>query len=149
MLKAHPYEKAAYDLYDLLNAHPNIGSGMIGQIKKTKTKDFILMLKSKFNAKGLRCTKLINETIEKVAICGGAGSFLLNQAIRQNADIFITADFKYHQFFDANDKIIIADIGHYESEQFTKELIISHLSEKFPNFALHLSEINTNPIKYY
>ena len=149
MLKAHPYEEAAYDLYDLSNTHPNIGSGMIGQIKKTKTKDFILMLKSKFEAEGLRCTKLINDTIETVAICGGAGSFLLNQAIRQNADIFITADFKYHQFFDANDKIIIADIGHYESEQFTKELIISHLSEKFPNFALHLSEINTNPIKYY
>ena len=70
-------------------------------------------------------------------------------AIREKADIFITADFKYHQFFDANNQIIIADIGHYESEQFTKELIIGYLSQKFPTFALHLSEINTNPIKYY
>jgi putative NIF3 family GTP cyclohydrolase 1 type 2 len=81
-------------------------------------------------------------------VCGGSGSFLLNDAIRQNADVFITADFKYHQFFDAENKIIIADIGHYESEQFTKELIFELLQQKFPNFALHFSETNTNPIKY-
>jgi putative NIF3 family GTP cyclohydrolase 1 type 2 len=81
-------------------------------------------------------------------VCGGSGSFLLNDAIRQNADVFITADFKYHQFFDAENKIIIADIGHYESEQFTKELIFELLQQKFPNFVLHFSETNTNPIKY-
>ena len=97
----------------------------------------------------IRYTKLVRETIKKVAVCGGSGSFLLNNAKSVGADIFITADFKYHEFFNAENDIIIADIGHYESEQFTKELIIRHLSEKFPNFALYLSEINTNPIKYY
>jgi putative NIF3 family GTP cyclohydrolase 1 type 2 len=91
----------------------------------------------------------LNKKISKVAVCGGAGSFLLKNAISQKADIFITGDFKYHEFFDAEDRIVIADVGHYESEQFTSKIIADKLKEKFTNFAIRLTEINTNPINYF
>ena len=97
--------------------------------------------------KYIRHTKLIKNKIQKIAVCGGSGSFLLDDAIKNKADLFITSDFKYHQFFDANNDIIIADIGHYESEQFTKDLIFDLLIKKFPKFAFILSETNTNPIR--
>lgn len=97
----------------------------------------------------IRHTDLVKETIQKVAVCGGAGSFLLSDAIRAQADVFITADYKYHEFFDADNRIIICDIGHYESEVYTKELIQRYLSKKFPNFATILSETITNPVNYY
>ena len=149
MLKAHPYEEVAYDLIPLSNTHPKVGSGMIGEIEAINTLDFFDQIKTIFNCSLIRHSSLCKKQIKRVAVCGGSGSFLLQQAIQNKADIFITSDFKYHEFFNAENNIIIADIGHYESEQFTKELIYSYLSQNFPTFALHLSEINTNPIKYY
>jgi putative NIF3 family GTP cyclohydrolase 1 type 2 len=149
LIKAHPYEEVAYDIYALENKFNNVGAGMIGELeKKTSELDFLNLIKQNFNVKSIRHSKLRNKEIKKVAVCGGSGSFLLSDAINQQADIFISADFKYHQFFDADDKILIADIGHFESEQFTKDLIYDLLIKKFPNFAVHLSKINTNPINY-
>ena len=149
MIKAHPYEEVAYDLYLLDNKHHLVGSGMIGDIDKVSTNDFFDHIKRVLNARIIRHSKIIKKDISKVALCGGSGSFLLTNAIRKKADIFISSDFKYHQFFDANNQIIIADIGHYESEQYTKDLIYEILSQIFPNIALLLSEVNTNPINYY
>ncbi|MEP2510097.1 MAG: Nif3-like dinuclear metal center hexameric protein, partial [Reichenbachiella sp.] len=111
--------------------------------------EFMQLLKDRFNLKVIRHTSFHKNEIKRIAVCGGSGSFLLGDAIRSGADIFITADFKYHEFFDAEQKIIIADIGHYESEVFTKELICNFLKEKFANIALNLSEVDTNPIKYF
>jgi putative NIF3 family GTP cyclohydrolase 1 type 2 len=109
---------------------------------------FLNHLKFNLKAEGIRYTKLGDHKIKKVAVCGGAGSFLLKAAIRSGADIFVTGDFKYHEFFDAENKIIVADVGHYESEQYTKELIADFLRKKFTKFAFHLSQVNTNPINY-
>ena len=148
MNSAHPYEEVAYDIFKLQN-NSNTGSGMIGELKKpTDELEFLNLIKKKFKAAGLRHTKLINRPIKKVAICGGSGSFLLKNAMLENADIFITSDFKYHQFFEAENKILIADIGHYESEQFTIDLISEFLMKKFTNFAIRLTTVNTNPINY-
>jgi putative NIF3 family GTP cyclohydrolase 1 type 2 len=123
---------------------------MIGELAYPMNElDFLNHLKKNMNVEVIRHTQLANKLISKVAVCGGSGSFLLNTAIGQSADIFITGDFKYHQFFDAEDKIIIADIGHYESEQFTNELFYNLLKKKFSSFALRITEINTNPIKYF
>ena len=138
----------------------DFGSGMIGLLKSPMTETaFLNKVKKTMKAGSLRHTALLNKKVSKVAVCGGSGSFLLPEAIRQKADVFVTADFKYHQFFDADNKVVIADIGHYESEQFTKELLRDLLMEKFSIFAprlkkgekgvlLLLSGINTNPIKY-
>jgi putative NIF3 family GTP cyclohydrolase 1 type 2 len=111
--------------------------------------EFLKILKENFDAQGIRYTDFKGDQIKRVAICGGSGSFLLKDAISRGADSFVTADFKYHHFFEADGKILIADIGHYESEHITKEIFYEILSEKFPNFAIHLSKINTNPINYY
>ena len=127
-----------------------VGAGMIGQLNKSiGEKAFLTMLKKKLQTECIRYTRLFGGSIRKVAVCGGSGSFLLDDAINQGADILVTADFKYHQFFDAEDKIIIADIGHYESEQFTMELLYQTLKKKFRNFALQITNINTNPINYF
>ena len=149
LFSSHPYEEVAYDLYNLTNVANKIGAGIIGDLKQeTDELEFLNLLKSRMKADGIRYTELRNKKIKKVAICGGSGSFLLDDAIKNGADIFVTADFKYHQFFDAENGIIIADIGHYESEQFTNELFYDLLKENFNTFALHLSKINTNPINY-
>lgn len=148
MNSAHPYEEVAYDIFKLLN-NSKTGSGMLGELEKpTDELEFLNLIKKKFHAAGLRHTKLINRPIKKVAICGGSGSFLLKNAMLENADIFITSDYKYHQFFEAENKILIADIGHYESEQFTIDLISEFLMKKFTNFAIRLTTVNTNPINY-
>lgn len=145
---AHPYEEVAYDIFKLQNSS-NTGSGLIGVLEKPiEELEFLKLIKKKFHAAGLRHTKLINRPIKKVAICGGSGSFLLKNAMLENADIFITSDYKYHQFFEAENKILIADIGHYESEQFTIDLISEFLMKKFTNFAIRLTTVNTNPINY-
>ncbi len=150
LISAHPYEEVAYDIYPLNNIHQKIGIGMVGQLEKPVDEiQFLETLKSTFNCQGIKHTKLLGKKINKVAVCGGSGSFLLKNALASKADIFVTGDFKYHQFFDAEEKIVIADIGHYESEQFTKELFYELLTKKFPKFAVHLSEINTNPVNYY
>jgi len=149
MLNAHPYEEVAYDVYSLDNKLQNIGGGLIGELEVEENElEFLNRLKIDLKTDCIRHTDLLNKKIKKVAVCGGSGSFLLKDAIRLNADVFITGDFKYHQFFDAEDQIIIADVGHYESEQFTKELIYEILTKKITNFAVRLSEINTNPINY-
>lgn len=150
MIKAHPYEEVAYDIYALENEHPRVGAGLIGELKTPlDEKEMLKKIKTKLKAKCIRHTALSNKKVQKVALCGGSGSFLLKNAIAAQADIFITADFKYHQFFDAENRIIIADIGHYESEQFTIDLIRDVLIKNFPTFAVHFTEINTNPINYY
>jgi dinuclear metal center YbgI/SA1388 family protein len=149
MLKSHPYEEVAYDIIPLLNKNPRSGLGAIGTLKKPLDEiDFLKKIKKIFNANCIRHTSLLNKPIEVVAICGGSGASLLPNAIKANADIFITADFKYHQFFDAEQKILIADIGHFESEQFTVEIFYELLTKKLPNFAVLKSSVNTNPIKY-
>lgn len=149
MLKVHPYEEVAYDIIPLKNTSKHIGAGMIGMLEKPMDSlNFLKWVKKKMKVDCVRHTALIKTTIRTVAICGGSGSFLLSNAVAQGADIFITGDFKYHQFFDANDQIIIADIGHYESEFYTCELLYEKLKEKFSKFAVHLTEKNTNPVIY-
>jgi dinuclear metal center YbgI/SA1388 family protein len=146
---SHPYEEIAYQLYTIENPNQDIGAGLIGQIEaETDTLEFLDLLKSRMRASVVRHTRPIKQKIRTVAVCGGSGSFLLPEAIRQGADVFVTADFKYHQFFDAEGKILIADIGHFESEQFTIDLLAEFLQEKFTTFAVRLTEINTNPIHY-
>ena len=147
--EAHPYEEIAYEIVALENDHPLVGSGMIGTLsEEMDTTDFLHIVKSTMKSGCIRHSRLVKKNVRTIAICGGAGSFLLPHAIRAGADIFITGDYKYHQFFDADGKIVIADIGHFESEQYTGELIYEVLSQKFGNFAVHLSKVNTNPINY-
>jgi putative NIF3 family GTP cyclohydrolase 1 type 2 len=149
LLNAHPYEEVAYDIYPLDNDYQQGGIGMIGELEKPMEEmQFLRKLKDIFNCQIVKHTQILRKPISKVAVCGGSGSTYLNKALAQKADIYISGDFKYHQFFDAENKIIIADIGHYESEQFTKEVFYELLTKKFPKFAVHLSEINTNPVNY-
>jgi dinuclear metal center YbgI/SA1388 family protein len=149
MKNAHPYEEVAYQIYLLDNVFPQVGSGIVGELKEeVDSEEFLEILKRTMNTDCIRHTKLVRSTIRKVAVCGGSGSFLLNNAKGVGADIFITSDFKYHEFFTAENNIIIADVGHYESEQFTKELIYDLLINNFSKFAVLLSKINTNPINY-
>ena len=146
---SHPYEEVAYDLHSISNNFHEVGSGMIGSLdEEMDAIDFLNYVKEKLKIKVIRHTALINKKIKRVAVCGGAGSFLLPNAIMAGADVFITADFKYHEFFDADQKIIVADVGHYESEQFTQELLFNLITKKFPSFVLLLTEQNTNPINY-
>jgi dinuclear metal center YbgI/SA1388 family protein len=150
LVLAHPYEEVAYDLYTLGNNNQQVGSGMIGELEFAANEDaFLYFLKEKMGAPVIRHTALSGKQIKKVAVCGGAGGFLLKQAIAAGADIFITADYKYHEFFDADGKIIIADIGHFESEQFTQQLLYEIIQNKFTTFAVRLTGINTNPVKYF
>ncbi len=146
----HPYEEVAYYLSPLTNENQEIGSGMIGEFSDAlEPLDFLGRLKSSMDLKIIRHTPLLERKVKKVAVCGGAGSFLLPLAIQSKADAFISADFKYHEFFDAEGKIIIADIGHYESEVFTKDLLKEILMKKFPTFAINFSKTVTNPISYF
>ncbi len=148
--KAHPYEEVAYYLSPLSNENQEVGSGMVGTLKEgMATENFFKLLKSKFNLEVIKHTAIHQDQVKKIAVCGGAGSFLLRKAITAGADVFVSADFKYHEYFDAENRIIIADIGHYESEAFTKELIYEFLNEKIANIALNLSERVTNPVKYF
>lgn len=150
MLAAHPYEEVAYHSIGLDNKFQYVGSGIIGNLDQPLDgSEFLAYLKQHLNLQVIRHTRLLNKKIERVAVCGGAGGFLLGDAKRSGADIFITADYKYHEFFDAENDIVIADIGHYESEQFTQELLIDIIRKKFVNFAVLLTQIDTNPIKYY
>jgi dinuclear metal center YbgI/SA1388 family protein len=147
--KSHKYEEIAYYIYALENKNQYIGAGMTGELKEPMDADlFLNHLKKVMKTSSVRYTAPLTEKVKKVAVCGGSGSFLLQQAIRSGAQVFVSADFKYHQFFDAEGKIMIADIGHFESEQFTIDLLGAYLREKFPKFAVRLTELNTNPINY-
>jgi dinuclear metal center YbgI/SA1388 family protein len=149
LLQAHPYEEVAYDIYPLDNEYTQAGIGMIGELQEPSDElDFLRKLKETFNCEVVKHTQLLGKPIKKVAVCGGSGSTYMGKAMAQKADIFISGDFKYHQFFDAENQIIIADIGHYESEQFTKEVFYELLTKKFPKFAVHLSDFSTNPVSY-
>lgn len=147
--KAHPYEVVAYDIYSLDNRHPSIGAGLAGELPKAADEaKFLQQVKTAFGCGAIRHTKLLGKKVKRVALCGGSGSFLLRDAIAAKADIFITGDFKYHQFFDAENKLVIADIGHYESERFTPEIFYAVIRKKLPKFAVHLSNLTTNPVNY-
>jgi dinuclear metal center YbgI/SA1388 family protein len=149
MLAAHPYEEVAYDVVTLDNAHQGIGAGMIGELPEyMEAMPFLEYLKSVMQTDCVRYTELLKNPIRRVAVCGGSGQFLLRQAMAQKADIFITADYKYHQFFDAEGKIVIADIGHFESEQFTIDLFYELITKKFDTFAVYRTAVNTNPVNY-
>jgi dinuclear metal center YbgI/SA1388 family protein len=149
LFEVHPYEEVAYDIVPLDNINQDIGMGMVGELEEEKSEtEFLNFLKETMNAKGIRHSILLNKPIKKVAVLGGSGSFAIENAINAKADIYITADIKYHEFYKAENKLIIADIGHYESEQFTKNLLVEILTKKFPNFAIILSKKNTNPIYY-
>ena len=146
---SHPYEEVAYYLNRVENENQEIGAGLIGETANPEEPiQFLTRLKKLMNVSVIRHTPVLDRPLQKVAVCGGAGSFLLPEAISQTADVFISADFKYHEFFDAEGKIIIADIGHYESEQFTNELLVEVLSKNFHTFAINFSKTVTNPISY-
>lgn len=148
--EAHSYEEVAYYLHTLENTNQEIGSGAIGNLPTAiQDIDFLPYLKQKMNLACIRHTPLLGRQVRTVALCGGTGSFLLNNAVRQGADVFISADFKYHEFFDADGRIVIADIGHYESEVSTNTLLADYLKTHFPDLPIHLTTINTNPIQYH
>jgi len=147
--KSHPYEEVAYYLSSLENENKEVGAGMIGDLEQEMEPiEFLARLKKAMNTSCIRHTAPV-KNIKKVAVCGGAGSFLLASAISQRADVLVSSDFKYHEFFDADQKIMIADVGHYESEQFTKDLLIEVLKEKFTTFAIIFSKTATNPLSYF
>lgn len=149
MKLAHPYEEVAHEITPLTNKHAYLGSGMIGELEQPmEAMDFLRLIKERFQCESIRYTSICKHLIERVALCGGSGSFLLNDAKQQGADIFITADFKYHEFFDAEEQLIIADIGHFESEQYTSEWLVWHLTKNFTTFAVRLTNVSTNPINY-
>lgn len=147
---AHPYEEVAYDIVDVANTHPGIGAGLVGELPHAVTETaFLKQLKQAFGCRVIRHTALQGKPVRKVALCGGAGSFLVSKALGAGADIYITGDMKYHEFFDANGRLIIADIGHFESEQFTIDLLAGILQEKFPTFAVLKTALKTNPVHYF
>lgn len=146
---SHPYEEVAYYLSVLENENQEVGAGIVGDLPAAEEPvSFLKRLKTVMKTECVRHTKPIPGMINTVAVCGGSGSFLLPQAIASGAQVYISADFKYHEFFDAEGKIMVADIGHYESEQFTKDLLGEYLTEKFPTFAVAFSKVITNPISY-
>ena len=150
MIQNHPYEEVAYDYWELENTHAQIGSGMIGELpSEMPLLSFLTLLKEKFNLQMAKYTGNPNKMVKKVAFCGGSGSFLIPCALKQNADLFLSADFKYHEFFDAEDKMTIVDMGHYESEQFTVDLIMRKLQAQCDGIEILPTEMNTNPVSYF
>ena len=149
LFKNHPYDEVAFEVSTLDNYNQNIGMGMIGELEKeTNTIEFLEFVKKTMNVSCIKHSSITKKTIKKVAVLGGSGSFAIQAAKSANADVLITSDLKYHDFFTAENQIILADIGHYESEQYTKNFLAHHLSKKFTNFAVVLSATNTNPVKY-
>jgi len=150
MIAAHPYEEVAYDIIALENRQVQTGSGLVGELPEAMTETaFLGLLKAQFNLSLVRHTPLTGKPVKKIALCGGAGSFLIGAAIAAGADFYVSSDIKYHEFFDANDRLVIADIGHYESEQFTTGLLFDILTEKFPTFAVLKTGVKTNPVHYF
>ncbi len=157
LFESHPYEEVAYEITTLNNPNQHIGMGMTGELEKEMSEaDFLKHIKKTFKSGCVRHSALLGNPIKKVAVLGGSGSFAIEAAKIAGVDAFITADLKYHDFFTAENSLLLADVGHYESEQFTKELLVAHLSKKISNFApalsagrIILSQVNTNPISYY
>ncbi|HET9056650.1 MAG TPA: Nif3-like dinuclear metal center hexameric protein [Chitinophagaceae bacterium] len=150
MIKAHPYEEVGHDIVFLNNKYQKTGSGLIGELPDfVDEMTFLKHIQKVFGLKLIRHSPFMGKKVKKVAVCGGAGSFLISKALSVGADFYITADVKYHEFFDANSQMVIADIGHFESEQFTIDLLAELLVQKFPTFAVLKSVIKTNPIQYF
>lgn len=149
LFESHPYEEVAYEIHSLDNKNQQLGMGMIGDLEtEMDEKSFLKQLKETFKTGCVRHSKLLNKPIKKVVVLGGSGAFAINNAKAAGADVYVTADLKYHDFYKAEEKLVLADIGHYESEQFTKNLLYSFLSKKISSFALILADTNTNPIHY-
>ncbi len=149
LFKSHAYEEVAYEIYELQNQHQNIGLGMIGELETPiEAEAFLHFAKEKMQCGGIRHSDFTGKKIKKVAVLGGAGSFAIKNAIQAGADAFLTADLKYHQYYEAENQLLLADIGHFESERYTKNYIVDFLRKKILNFAIILSEENTNPVKY-
>lgn len=149
LLNTHSYDEVAYELVPIQNTDAQLGMGMIGEFDSAISEsEFLNLLRSKMNGRGIRHSELLDRNIKRIAVLGGSGAFAIGAAKAAGVDAFVSADFKYHDFFAAEQRILLVDIGHYESEQYTKNLIVQHLSEKITNFAVLLSEINTNPIFY-
>jgi len=150
MIAAHPYEEVAYDIVALENQNKLVGSGLVGELSQPVSEaEFLDLVKEKFDLSVIRHTPLRGKPVKKLALCGGAGSFLIGAAVAAGADFYISADIKYHEFFDANGRLVIADIGHYESEQFTIDLLFDILTQKFPTFAVLKTGVKTNPVHYF
>ncbi|WP_438965684.1 Nif3-like dinuclear metal center hexameric protein [Flavobacterium sp.] len=146
----HVYEEVAYEIYNLENEHQNIGLGRVGLLEKELSEaEFLQLIREKLDCKGIRHSNLLGKPIKKVAVLGGSGSYAIKNAINSGADAYVTSDLKYHQFYEAENSILLADIGHFESERFTKNYIVDYLKEKITNFAIILSQENTNPVKYF
>ena len=149
LLAAHPYEEPAFDLYPLQNSWAQAGAGVIGELESPETElEFLKRIKKIFEAECLRHNKLTGREIRTVALCGGAGAFLIPQAIRSRADVFITGEIKYHDYFGHEADILLAETGHYESEQYTKEIFYTIIRDEFPYLEMQMTKVNTNPIKY-
>jgi dinuclear metal center YbgI/SA1388 family protein len=145
----HVYEEVAYEIYDLQNLHQNIGLGMVGELETPMTElAFLSFVKDKMQCGGIRHSALLGKTVCKVAVLGGSGSFAIKNAIQAGVDVFLTSDLKYHNFYESDNQMVLADIGHFESERYTKNYIVDYLKEKITNFAIVLTEENTNPVKY-
>ncbi len=145
----HVYEEVAYEIYDLQNQHQNIGLGMIGELENPMNEtDFLLFVKDKMQVPAIRHSEFLNQKVQKIAVLGGSGSYAIKNAIASGATVFLTADLKYHNFYEAENQILLADIGHFESERYTKNYIVDYLTKKMLNFAIIFSEENTNPVKY-
>jgi dinuclear metal center YbgI/SA1388 family protein len=150
MIESHPYEEVAYDILSLSNYISDVGSGLVGELAEEADENQLLQrIRNSFNLKVIKHTRLLGKKVKKIAVCGGAGSFLIGAAIASSADVYITSDIKYHEFFDADNKILLIDIGHYESESFTMDLLSTNLKEKFRNFAVLKTKMNTNPVRYF
>ena len=149
LFESNPYEEVAYEIHSLENTNQHLGMGMIGELEnETTAKDFLQQVKETFNCGGIRHSSLLEKPVKKIAVLGGSGAFAIENAKAAGADVFLTADLKYHDYYKAEQKLVLADIGHYESEQFTKNLLYSFLSKKISSFALILADTNTNPIHY-
>jgi len=145
----HPYEEVSYEITNLENENQHLGLGMIGELDKEQDEQaFLNHIKSVFKTGGVRHSALLGKKIKKVAVLGGSGAFAIAAAKAQGADVYITADLKYHDYYQAENKILLADVGHFESERFTKSHIARYLTKKLTNFAVILSSKNTNPINY-
>ena len=150
LFNAHPYEEVAYEVVTLENTNQHIGMGMIGELEKPISEtEFLNYLKDNMKINCIRHSNLMNKNIKKIAVLGGSGSYAIDAAKHSGADAFVTADCKYHDFFKTESSMLLADIGHYESEQYTKELLVAFLNKKITTFAVVLSQINTNPITYF